>query len=411
MHVTLSTVASTLLLLFIATSQSQAKAGTKIPVSKRSTTINSDGSVNVRALHSGVTQRMAGIQCGLQRHERNTGTPRHLATKGVDKCDPSVDLLTDENSQFWSGLISIGTPPQMFTVDFDTSRSDLFIPGANCDSTCSGHNAYQPSLSSTSVDLGKTFEFSYKDGTNVSGQQYTDTITIAGLKATGQTLGAATQYATRFQSSRFPADGLMGMGFESVSEYNADPVFQTLVAQGQTEEPVFAFKFATVGSELYLGGTNPDLYTGNFTYINIATESRWEIYLDVVSGNDKRVATNLTAILDTGINIIVGDNVNVAALYKAVGGEEALATAGLPSGYYTFPCDAVPEVALTFGGKSFPISPDTFNLGPVSAGSPSCVGGIVGQDIPLWVIGDVFLANVYTAFDVGKSRIGFADLA
>jgi cathepsin D len=32
-------------------------------------------------------------------------------------------------------------------------------------------------------------------------------VKIAGLTATKQTLGAATQYSTGFQSSQFPADG------------------------------------------------------------------------------------------------------------------------------------------------------------------------------------------------------------
>jgi hypothetical protein len=42
------------------------------------------------------------------------------------------------------------------------------------------------------------------------------------------------------------------------------------------------------------------------------------------------------------------------------------------------PCNSNPQVSLTFGGKDFALSADTFNFGPVSAGSSDCVGGVQG---------------------------------
>lgn len=57
----------------------------------------------------------------------------------------------------------------------------------------------------------------------------------------------------------------MGMAFPQISEFGANPVFQTLVAQGKTTVSEFAFKLATSGSELFLGGVNNNLFTGAFT--------------------------------------------------------------------------------------------------------------------------------------------------
>ena len=92
-------------------------------------------------------------------------------------------------------------------------------------------------------------------------------------QATGQALGAASTYSTGFALRNFPPDGLLGMGYQSISQYNSPPFFQSLVAQSRTTSPVFAFKFAATGSsELYLGGVNTNLYTGSFSYASVTTQ-------------------------------------------------------------------------------------------------------------------------------------------
>jgi Eukaryotic aspartyl protease len=58
-----------------------------------------------------------------------------------------------------------------------------------CDSTCSGHTEYDPSDSRTSKPLGETFSLEYDNGSKVTGDLYQDTVSIAGLNATSQTLG------------------------------------------------------------------------------------------------------------------------------------------------------------------------------------------------------------------------------
>jgi cathepsin D len=89
-------------------------------------------------------------------------------------------------------------------------------------------------------------------------------------QAKPQTLGAATNESGF--GSGFPADGLIGMAFQSVSLLNAPPVFKTLISEGVLTSNVFGFKLAASGSELFLGSTNTKLYTGNFTWVPLTNQ-------------------------------------------------------------------------------------------------------------------------------------------
>ena len=68
----------------------------------------------------------------------------------------------------------------------------------------------------------------------------------------------------------------MGLGFQSISVFNAVPTFQTLISEKALDSSVFGFKFAgsTSGSELFLGGVNHALYTGDFTWVTLTDEVR-----------------------------------------------------------------------------------------------------------------------------------------
>ncbi|EIW86538.1 peptidase A1, partial [Coniophora puteana RWD-64-598 SS2] len=321
-----------------------------------------------------------------------------------------TDKLTDDSSELWYGSISVGTPATTFTVDFDTGSSDLFLPGPSCGSTCSGHSKYNPSSSSTAKSLGESFSLEYGDGSTVSGTQYTDTVSIAGLTVTGQTLGAAKTYSTGFESSQFPADGLMGMAFQSISDYNASPVFQTLVSQGKTTSPVFGFKLTSSGAGLTIGGVDSSAYTGKFHYTDVTQEGYWQVTTDSVNVDDQAIQSSIASVVDSGTTLIVAPTDDVQNFYEQIGGQDASSTVG--EGFYTLPCDNFPSASVSIAGTTIDIS-STFNLGQVSEGSSDCVGALAGQDTPdnLWILGDVFMSNTYTEFDYGNSRVGFATLA
>ncbi|KAH9161573.1 acid protease [Lactarius sanguifluus] len=388
--------------------EERARIGVSIPIAKRSGFRNADGVVDIAKLQASRQHTVAKIQRGFEAFERNTGAAHPSASQLKRSIKRGKgDPLTDDNAELWYGSITVGTPAVTYTVDFDTGSSDLFLPGSDCDSTCSGHTLYDPSSSSASSDAGKTFELRYGDGSTVSGEQYTDTVTLAGFKATRQRLGAATTYSSGFQSDQFPADGLLGMGYESLSSYGASPVFQSLVSQGQVSTPAFSFYFAESGSELYIGGTNQNHFTGSFTYMPVTTQGYWQGSFDGISVNGKTVVRGQGAIIDTGTTQVVGDTQSVKAIYAQIPGSKDIG-----SGTWTIPCNFNTPVSITFSGKVFKISASTFNLGPESSGSSTCIGGFGALDgLGFWIVGDVFLQNVYTTFDLGNNRVGFASLA
>ena len=56
-----------------------------------------------------------------------------------------------------------------------------------------------------------------------------------------------------------------------MSAFDASPVFQTLISE-DVVEPIFSFKLNTSDSELYLGGVNYNLFTGDFTWVALTDE-------------------------------------------------------------------------------------------------------------------------------------------
>ncbi|KAI0037915.1 acid protease, partial [Auriscalpium vulgare] len=330
-----------------------ARSGVAIPIAKRSSLHNENGSVNIDVLQRKLRSTVAKIHRGFENYERNTGKVHPSARNLKKRATSAGDPLTDDDAELWYGTISVGTPAKSYTVDFDTGSSDLFLPGSSCGSTCSGHTLYSPSASSTAKDLKKTFSLAYGDGSTVSGEQYTDTVSIAGLTATTQTLGSAKTYSEGFESSEFPADGLLGMAFKSLSDYNANPLFQSLIAQGKVAEESFGFYFADSGSELFIGGVNDDLYSGDFTTVDVTDASYWQTDFDAITVNGKKVVSSTSTIIDTGTTQIIGTTKGIKALYAQITG--AKADSSLGDGLYSIPCTFSTPISVTLGGTAFTV--------------------------------------------------------
>ncbi|KAF8266877.1 acid protease [Lactarius quietus] len=376
-----------------------SRSGLAIPISKRSRVRDVNGDVDIERLQNSVSHSVKKINFGFQAYEQNTGS-RHpsapdvkLSEKRHVGSDPLVDLE-------WYSYLSVGTPATTFTVNFDTGSSDMFIPSTACDSSCDGHTWYDPENSSTEHDIGTPFYMQYGDGAWVNGTAYTDDVTIAGYTAKNQTFGAATSYSDRFTYPGWQPDGKLGLGFPSISAYTASPLLNSLVDQRVLPKN----SFGLCPTELYIGGTNSQLYKGDFTYVPVTQAGFWQTDIGALYLNEQQIARNITAIIDSGTSMIIGDSKTIQAFYDQIHGSYLIG-----SGYYSIPCSFDSKISLHFGGTSFVVQNSTFNLGTYNSDPNACVGSFVANDeFGLWILGDVFLENVYTEFDIGNQRLGFA---
>lgn len=79
---------------------------------------------------------------------------------------------------------------------------------------------------------------------------------------------------------------------------------------------------------------------------------------------------------------------------------------------WSIPCDSIPVVEFVISGVSFSIDANTFSPGRLSEGSEFCYGGVVANVKPheAWIVGGIFLSNVYTIFDADARQVGFTPL-
>ncbi|KAI3829389.1 hypothetical protein L1987_03512 [Smallanthus sonchifolius] len=349
-----------------------------------------------------------------------------------------IVLLKNFMDTQYYGEIGIGTPPQMFTVVYDTGSSNLWVPSSKCffSMSCYVHPKYSSRMSKTYMRNGQYAEISYGSG-SISGFFSKDTVKVGDLVIKEQEfIEATTEPGVAFMSGKF--DGILGLGFKEIYVGNATPVWDNMVQQGLVKDPVFSFWLnrdanEEKGGEIVFGGVDPDHYKGNHTFVPITQKGYWQFDLDDVLINGKSTGycqNGCSAIADSGTSLIAGPTSVITEINKAIGVEtfagqlqskseelsdRSLGTMGV-SGVDCANVSSMPNISFAIGGKEFVLSPHEYLVKVGEDDQASCVSGFMPLDIPpphgpIWILGDVFMGCYHTIFDYGNLRVGFAKAA
>ncbi|KYO40998.1 napsin-A [Alligator mississippiensis] len=321
------------------------------------------------------------------------------------------------------GEISIGTPPQRFTVVFDTGSANLWVPSSRCcllHLACWVHTHYRSLFSCTHKKNGTDFSIHYGSG-SLKGFLSQDTVIVSNVTVQNQTFAEAVNLpGLVFVAAKF--DGILGLAYPNISVRGITPVFDNMMERGLLDQNVFSFYLSrnssdNVGGELLLGGINKERYKGDLHYIPVSRKAYWQVLMNnIILGKTKdRDAKTLCtegceAILDTGTSLITGPSKDIKALHEMLGVTSSF------GGQYIIDCDKIPDmpnITFNIAGKGFNLMAEQYVLQVTQVGIDICISGLTSLDIPapagpLWILGDVFLVNYYSVYDRDHNRVGLA---
>ncbi len=118
------------------------------------------------------------------------------------------------------------------------------------------------------------------------------------------------------------------------------------------------------GGQVIFGGSDPDLYEGEFDYHEVVDggEDYWKIQIDSLAvGDDTSLGCvgGCLAPVDTGTSVITGPVEEIRAIHEVIGGFEIL------PGEYIINCnnlDEMPDLTFTITGVEYVLAPEEYVL-------------------------------------------------
>ena len=223
------------------------------------------------------------------------------------------------------------------------------------------------------------------------------------------TFGLATNVSDEFKS--YPMDGILGIGrgVDTKDGVNAPQVMDSLKDEGLIGSKLYGIHLSRSedglnDGELNLGEVNKDRFSGDLNWIDCVPNDTgfWEIAIDDATVNGKDIGlSGKKGIMDTGTSYILMPPADALAIHSQISGYTQSGET------FSVPCDTEAPLQFVFGQTGYNISTSDWLGGKLNSGL--CRSNIVGRQTfneSQWLIGDVFLKNVYSVFDFDGSRVG-----
>ncbi|KAI3126339.1 hypothetical protein CBS147326_7612 [Penicillium roqueforti] len=324
----------------------------------------------------------------------------------------SAPLNQDGTDYSYFSPVLVGSQKQEMWMAIDTGAPNTWVFDSECtEPVCTSHHTFNQSASTSYTTAGSTFTLAYGSGT-VTGKIGKDAISLAGLEVE-QTFGQADNASEAFQS--YPFDGILGLGRSGTVGWSL-PSFMDLVAEKKLiKSNLVGFSLSRSADnakdgEINFGAVDTTKFDGTISY-TATNEKIWSIPVDDAYVNGKSCNfTGKSATIDTGTTYLLIPPKDAKVLFSLVPGSSQQSS---NANNYLIPCNSTATIEFEFSGVKYSVSPKDYVGNTESTGSDYCISTIVGyaSNGANWLVGDVFLKNVYTVFDFDNGKIGFGALS
>lgn len=312
------------------------------------------------------------------------------------------------------GQVAIGTPPQLFTVVFDTGSGNLLVPGKTCESAaCTEHDRFDSAASSTSTEvncdgsaipsgeIGDEVTITFGTG-HITGICMTDQICVGEVCSSGNFVSSTDESDHPF--AQFQFDGVLGLALPEMSQgadFSLMERFGTVLKNQLFS--VFLSDSDAETSEIMFGDIKSDQMASDILWVPVSRPSGyWQVHIDDVTMNNKKqgICADCQVAVDTGTSQLAGPSDVISTLSEKL---------DVQSDCSNFA--SLPNLGFLIQGHVLNMEPADY-IDRDSSGS-SCSVSLMPLDVPppngpLFIFGIPFLQKFVTIYDRAAKKVGFA---